>query len=458
MLEQPAAAAALAELPRTLVVDAVREELAEERTRLRGTRGDAVAAIGTIAMRAAARAHAARRPLLRRVLNATGVVLHTNLGRAPLAAAALAAVQDAGRGYSSLEFDLERGRRGDRGLGLERWLRRLTGAEAALAVNNGAGAILLVLSALASGRRVIVSRGELVEIGGSFRVPDVLEKSGATLLEVGTTNRTHLSDYEKAFAKHDDVGAILRVHRSNFRIAGFTAQPEIAELAALARKRRVPLIEDLGSGALVDLAAFGLEREPTVEESLAHGCDVVTFSGDKLLGGSQAGLIVGRNKWVEKARKDPLARALRLDKLAIAALEATLPLYADPAAAIAAIPALAMLRVSADELEPRARRLAKLIEAAVPGLTAGVARGAGEVGGGALPLQKLESWIVEVRHVSLSAQELERRARAADPAVIGTVKAGAFRLDPRTLPGADLDEAAGALAQAWRAGDVATLR
>ncbi len=292
------------------------------------------------------------------MLNATGVVLHTNLGRAPLSSAARAALDDVARGYSSLEFDLDSGKRGERGAGVERWLTRLTGAEAALAVNNGAAALLVTLSALAAGRAVLVSRGELVEIGGSFRIPEILEKSGAALIEVGTTNRTHLRDYERALARHPEAAMILRVHPSNFRIAGFTARPALAELAALARRRRVILAEDLGSGALVDLSRFGLEHEPTVRESLTAGCDVVTFSGDKLLGATQAGLVLGRSRLIQRIRRDPLARALRADKLALAALEATLPAYADPDRAVREIPALAMLKADVADLERRARALA----------------------------------------------------------------------------------------------------
>jgi L-seryl-tRNA(Ser) seleniumtransferase len=383
------------------------------------------------------------------VLNATGVVLHTNLGRAPLPEAARRALDEAARGYSSLEYDLESGQRGERGIGVERWLTRLTGAEAAHVVNNGAAAVLVSLAALAAGKAVVVSRGELVEIGGSFRIPEILEKSGARLLEVGTTNRTHLRDYERALERHDDVGAVLRVHPSNFRVAGFTARPALEELAQLAHRHKVPLIEDLGSGSLLDLAPFGLEPEPTVAESLAAGCDLVTFSGDKLLGGSQAGLVLGARRVVERVKKDPLARALRLDKLALAALEATLALYADPERAARDVPALAMLRATPEQLEPCARRLADALQARVPGLTARVARGAGEAGGGSLPLQKLPGWVVEVEVAGRTANDLERLARAADPPVIGTIRAGRLRLDPRTLAAAEIDEAVEALARAW---------
>jgi L-seryl-tRNA(Ser) seleniumtransferase len=452
LLRHPALAAAGAGIPRLLLVESIRAELARERARLRAGAAEPVAA-GVLAERALSRAREALRPQLRRVLNATGVVLHTNLGRSPLAAPARAAVAGVAKGYSSLEYDLASGRRGDRGAGVERWLERLTGAEAALAVNNGAAALLLTLSALAAGRRVLVSRGELVEIGGSFRIPEILEKSGATLAEVGTTNRTHLRDYERALERHRDVAVILRVHPSNFRLEGFTARPGLAELAALARRRRVALVEDLGSGALVDLSPFGLEHEPTVGESLAAGCDVVTFSGDKLLGGSQAGLVLGRRRCLERVRRDPLARALRLDKLALAALEATLPLYADPDAAAREVPVLAMLRQTPGELESRARRLATALAERLPGLRAVVAAGRGEVGGGALPLQRLPGWVVEVEQPGRDARELERRARAAEPPVIGTVRSGRWRLDPRTLTDRELDEAVEVLARAFAPGD-----
>ena len=447
LLRHPALAGTLDHLPRPLVLEAVRAELAAQRARLR--RGAEPLAPEALATQAGRRAEAAHRPLLTRVLNATGVVLHTNLGRAPLTAAALAAVTQVARGYCSVELDLATGRRGERGAGVERWLTRLSGAEAALVVNNGAAAVLLALSSLAAGKRVVVSRGELVEIGGSFRIPEILERSGATLLEIGTTNRTHLRDYERALDRHKrEVGAILRVHPSNFRVAGFTTRPTLAELSRLARRRRVPLIEDLGSGALTDLAPLGVEREPTVRESLTAGCDLVTFSGDKLLGATQAGLIVGRRRLVERLRKDPLARALRVDKLTLAALEATLPAYSDPARAAREVPALAMLGLSAAVLEQRARSLADAIRLRVPGLHVSVERGSGEVGGGALPLQRLPGWVVAIEHPEHTADALDRWARGADPPVIGYIRTGKFRMDVRTLLDDELFEVAAALERA----------
>ena len=450
VLRQPALAEALADLPRPVVVEAVRGAVDDARARLRANGKAPAPDAAALATAAAAAAARAARPALARVLNATGIVLHTNLGRAPFAAPARAAIGRIAAGYSSLELDLATGRRGERGAGVERWLTRLTGAEAAVAVNNGAGAVLLALSALAAGRGVLVSRGELVEIGGSFRVPEVMEKSGARLIEVGATNRTHLEDYERAFGKHGDVAAILRVHRSNFRMEGFTKQPALPEMAALARKKRVPLIEDLGSGALVDVAAFGLEHEPTVLESLRQGVDLVTFSGDKLLGASQAGMVLGREKWVKKLRRDPLARALRLDKLALAALEATLPLYADPERAVREIPALVMLAATPDALRKRARRLKAALEKRVPGIEAALAEGAGEVGGGALPLQRLPGPVVDVRAAGLSARALEAAARAAEPPIIGVIRNDRLRLDPRTLADAEVAELAAALAASLR--------
>jgi L-seryl-tRNA(Ser) seleniumtransferase len=443
-------ATALRELPRAVVVEAARATLAEARAALLRARDGAAPDAEVLAGRAAVRARLAVLPALRRVLNGTGIVLHTNLGRAPLAPAAREAVAAVAAGYSTLEYDLELGRRGDRGLGIERWLVRLTGAEAAAVVNNGAAAILLVLAAVAAGRKVLVSRGELVEIGGSFRVPEIMEMSGAGLVEVGATNRTHLRDYERALARHGrEVGAILRVHRSNFRMRGFVRQPELAELAGLAKRHRLPLVEDLGSGALADLSAFGLAREPTVGESLAAGAGVVTCSGDKLLGGAQAGLVLGSARLVGAAKRHPLARALRADKLSLAALEATLALYADPARARAAIPTLAMLSAGDPELRARAERLAQALRARVPGLLAEIGEGEGEVGGGSMPLQKLRGPVVVFGHPWLAAAELESRARAADPPVIGTIRAGAFRLDPRTLADDEVEVAAHALAAAW---------
>ncbi len=451
LLQHAMLASAAATLPRLIVLEAIRRVIADERARLSKSKAATPATPDELAARAAVRALANSKPLLRRVLNATGVVLHTNLGRAPLSLPAQKAVADVARGYSTLEYDLERGRRGERGLGVEAWLKRLTGAEGALVVNNGAAALLLVLSALASNRKVIVSRGELVEIGGSFRIPDIMEKSGAKLVEVGTTNRTRAADYEKALDKHDDIAAILRVHPSNFRIAGFTARPTAQELAKLARKHRVPLIEDLGSGLLIPLPGLAsLDPEPTVRESLTAGCDLVTFSGDKLLGATQAGIVLGKARLVDRARRDPLARALRVDKLTLAALEATLPAYSDAARARAEVPAVAMLQVDPAVLSARAQRLAQALEARLPGVRAKVEAADGEVGGGAMPLERLPGFVVSIDWPKRSAAQVDAMARTADPPVIGYIRGGRWKLDVRTLTDEDVEEAASALANVFQ--------
>jgi L-seryl-tRNA(Ser) seleniumtransferase len=377
-------------------------------------------------------------PGLVRVLNATGVVLHTNLGRAPLAPEALAAIAEAAAGYTALELDLAQGRRGDRHAGAAVLLRELTGCEDAIVVNNCAAAVLLALSAHAAGGEAIVSRGELVEIGGGFRIPEVVAQGGARLVEIGTTNRTRLSDYERAIGPASRV--LLRVHPSNYRIQGFTEAPEPAALAALARARGLVAIEDLGSGALLDLSALGLPREPTIRDSVAAGFDLVCASGDKLLGGPQAGLILGRREAVAACARHPLMRALRPDKATLAALEATLRLHRDPRRATAAIPALRMLALPAEALAQRAARLA----AAIHGAT--TEAGASLVGGGALPLARLPTTLVAVP----GGDELAVRLRTGRPALLGRLEAGRLLLDPRTLAEDELDEAARLVVAAQR--------
>jgi L-seryl-tRNA(Ser) seleniumtransferase len=368
----------------------------------------------------------ARRPALRRVLNATGVIVHTNLGRAPLAGAALERVIEATRGYSNLEYDLSEGRRGSRQDHVASILRRLTGAEAAIVVNNNAGALLLALAALAEGRDVIVSRGELIEIGDGFRIPDVLARSGARLVEVGTTNRTRAADYEKAIDER--TALLLRVHQSNFRVVGFAEQPSLAELSTVARAGSLPLLDDLGSGALLDLS-----DEPTARASLAAGADLVCFSGDKLLGGPQAGVVAGRADLVERLRRHPLHRALRIDKLSLAALEGTLLIYLDPERAVAEVPVLRMLREPAETVRARAERLAAAVGGEVEETVA-------RVGGGALPLQELPSFACAVE------ESLAAPLRQRDHAVVGIVRDGRLLLDCRTLADAELDEVAAAVA------------
>jgi L-seryl-tRNA(Ser) seleniumtransferase len=366
----------------------------------------------------------ARRPSLRRVLNATGVLVHTNLGRAPLADAAMARVVEVGGGYSNLEYDLARGERGSRQDHLAGLLGRLTGAEAALVVNNNAAAVLLALAALAEGREVVVSRGELIEIGDGFRIPDVLARSGARLVEVGTTNRTRASDYEQSIGP--DTVLLLRVHQSNFRVVGFSERPRLAELAEVARRHEVVLVDDLGSGSLVRIG-----DEPTPAESLGAGADLVCFSGDKLLGGPQAGVVVGRADLVERLRRHPLQRALRADKLTLAALEGTLALALD-AESRDAVPVLRMLHEPVEVVRARAERLAELVGGEVEETVA-------RVGGGALPLAELPSAACAVD------ERLADSLRLGEPPVVALVRDGRTLLDCRTLSDADVDEVAAAV-------------
>jgi L-seryl-tRNA(Ser) seleniumtransferase len=378
---------------------------------------------------------------LRGVVNATGVIVHTNLGRAPLAPAAAEAAARAGHGYSNLEYDLERGERGSRQVHAEALLRELTGAEAALVVNNCAAAVLLAAAALAAGRELVVSRGQLVEIGGSFRVPDVVAQSGARLVEVGTTNRTRRADYERAIGP--DTGALMRAHQSNFRTVGFVEEVEIEELCGLG----VPVIDDVGSGALAERVPE-LADEPPVRRSVAAGCAVTCFSGDKLLGGPQAGLMVGTRDAIERCRKHPLARALRIDKLSLAALEATLRLYRDPAGALREVPVLRMLTAGEDELGARAERMRATLADA--GVDARVIRAEAKVGGGALPLLELSGPVCAVDPAPLSLDELSRRLRAGEPPVVGRARQGWLLLDPRTLDDAEAEAAASGVITALR--------
>jgi L-seryl-tRNA(Ser) seleniumtransferase len=372
------------------------------------------------------------RPSLRRVINATGVVIHTNLGRAPLSRAARDAVARTAAGYSNLELDLRRGERGTRHDHVEHLLRELTGAEAAIVVNNGAAAVLLAAAALAgSGRELIVSRGQLIEIGGGFRIPDVVAQAGSRLVEVGTTNRTRLEDYRAALGPA--TGALLRVHASNFRTIGFVEQVDIEPLCSLGP----PVIDDVGSGALTDAPA-AVAEEPAVRRSVAAGAALVCFSGDKLLGGPQAGIMAGRRAAVDAARRHPLARALRIDKLSLAALEATLALYREPAMAVAEIPVLAMLNAPQTVLNRRARSLADAVDGEI---VSGTAR----VGGGALPLLELPGPVVRVAAGRGGAGELARRLRGGDPPVVARVQHDEVLLDPRTLSDAEVPEVVAAV-------------
>jgi L-seryl-tRNA(Ser) seleniumtransferase len=377
---------------------------------------------GDLAEQLASALRLVRAPSLRRVLNATGVILHTNLGRAPLAAEAIEQVVETARGYSNLELDLDDGARGSRQDHAAALLRRLTGAGAALVVNNNAAAVLLALAALGEGREVIVSRGELLEIGDGFRIPDVLARSGARLVEVGTTNRTRAKDYEKAI--RPETALLLRVHQSNFRVVGFTELPRFDELVAVARRHGIPLVDDQGSGALAELPG-----EPTAKDSLASGADLVCFSGDKLLGGPQAGIVVGRADLVEQLRRHPLQRAMRADKLTLAALEATLRLYLD---APERIPVLRMLGQEPGTVRARASRLASLVGGTVEETM-------GRVGGGALPLAELASFACAVD------ESLAAPLRSGEPPVVGVVRDGKLLLDCLTLADAEVDEVATAV-------------
>ncbi len=383
-----------------------------------------------MAVRVARRLERESRPRLRPVVNATGVVLHTNLGRAPMAEAAARAAGDAARGYLNLELDLETGKRSSRQNAVREWVCRLTGAESATAVNNCAAATVIVLRAVAAGKEVIVSRGQLIEIGGSFRIPEIMAVSGAVLREVGTTNITRLADYERALGP--STGALMRVHTSNYRVSGFTKSVSLAELVALGKKHGVPVIDDAGSGALYDFARLGLPGEPLPRASIAAGADLTLFSGDKLLGGPQAGVIAGRKEWIQKIEKDPLMRAFRLDKMTLAALEATLRLYMNEEQAVREVPVLRLLSIPLEELRRRAEALAERLRAA-PGLTASAREDSAFVGGGSLPDQALPTWVVEVEAAGVGDAELARRLRAGEPAVVGRLQGGKLLLDMRTV-------------------------
>lgn len=371
------------------------------------------------------------RPSLRSLVNATGVVLHTNLGRAPLAEAARQAVREVSTSYTNLEYDVGAGRRGSRYDHCSELLTELTGAESALVVNNNAAAVALSLNTLAAGREAIVSRGELVEIGGSFRIPEIVASSGARLREVGTTNKTHLRDYRGALG--EETGAILKVHRSNFRLLGFTAEVPLDELVGLGHQHGVPVVEDLGSGLLHDLSDLGLPNEPTAGDSIRAGVDVVTMSGDKLLGGPQAGILLGTEEWIAPMRANPLCRAFRVDKMTLAALEATLRLYRDPSRARREVPVLRMLAASGRELEERAESIAKRLQTV--GVRTTLRPGESAVGGGALPGATLPTTLIALES-DLAPSVIERALRAGEPAVIARISDGQVVLDPRTiLPG-----------------------
>jgi L-seryl-tRNA(Ser) seleniumtransferase len=417
------------EMPRWAAVEGARRALSEARE---GLRNDAAPppALAGLADRAVAVGSVLARPHPGRVVNATGIVLHTNLGRAPLAPAAAEAVARGAVGYGDLELDLTRGARGERTGPVCEKLRLLSGAPGALVVNNNAAAVMLVLATLARGREVIVSRGELVEIGGAFRVPEIMESAGAKLVEVGTTNRTHAADYERAIGP--ETGLLLKVHRSNFEVRGFVAEVELPELARIARGRGLPVVEDLGSGTLVDLTPRGLPAESLASARLQLGADMVCFSADKLLGGPQAGIVLGADaERIEAMRRHPLARALRLDKLSLAALDWTLGVYLDGRAE-REIPVLRALLASPDVLEARARRLAARLSSVAPDARIEVEPDRTVAGGGSLPGFELDTWVVTVRAPG-GAERCARRLRSADTPVLARIRDGAVVFDVRTL-------------------------
>ncbi|MBW1900486.1 MAG: L-seryl-tRNA(Sec) selenium transferase [Deltaproteobacteria bacterium] len=447
LLLSPTVSEASAIYPRDLILKAVNHVLDKLRTRIQ--KGEDVEekselSIDALSNRIVRRLELISRPSLRPVINATGVVIHTNLGRSILPEKVLKKFRPLAGGYSNLEYDLDQGERGSRYSHVEGILKELTSAEAAMVVNNNAAAVLIALETLAKGREVVVSRGQLVEIGGSFRIPDVMRKSGAKMVEVGTTNKTHLRDYEEVIGP--ETALLLKVHTSNFQIVGFTEEVSMAELSSLGKQYGIPVMEDLGSGCLVDLSEYGLIKEPTVHEVLAHGADLVTFSGDKLLGGPQAGIILGRKDLVDAIKRNPLCRALRIDKLTLLALEETLRLYRDEWIAVKEIPTLKMICQSYSSLEKKAGRLLKLVGKLKTGnFSIELTDGNSKVGGGALPLLELSSRLLCLVPKKLSPQFMERWLRALDPPVITRLEKERVLLDVRTIQEKDLKTIAQAI-------------
>ncbi len=433
LLEWPGVGEVLQAYPRWLVVDALRSILEERRQRIVAGEDDpSLVDPSSIVRELQGRIEVLSAPSLRRVINATGVVLHTNLGRALLAREAWRYMEEVALNYSNLEYDLVKGERGLRYVHVVEILKKVTGAPGAMVVNNNAGALLLVLASLAGGKEVVVSRGELIEIGGSFRMPDVMAASGALLREVGTTNKTHLEDYEAAI--NESTALLMKVHPSNYRVLGFTQSVPLKDLVALGQRRDMPVYEDLGSGNLLDLRTYGLPYEPTVQDSLRAGVSVLSFSGDKLLGGPQAGIILGCEGLIERIRRHPLNRALRIDKLTLSGLEATLRLYMEPQSLAEKLPTLAFLATPWELLKIRARRLKGLLEDSLPSSFAlEVMEDRSYVGGGALPLVEMPTAVVAMTHREFSPGQLDERARGGYPPVVGRIKREAFCLDVRTV-------------------------
>ena len=443
VLRQPAIAAL--DLPQSVITDLVRQRIDGLRRRVLDSDLQTLPSMEDLCAEICTAAKAAAKPSLRPVINATGITLHTNLGRACLSEKAVQAAADAARRYSTLEYDVESGQRGSRYSHVERLLCKITGAEAAMVVNNNAAAVLLILSALGKGGEVITSRGELVEIGGSFRIPEIMEQCGCSLREVGATNKTHLRDYERAIC--EDTRALLKVHTSNFRIMGFTESVSLQELVELGKQTGLPVIEDLGSGCFFDLETLGIHDEPTVMNSVKAGVDIISFSGDKLLGGPQAGIILCKEKWIKTLKSHPLTRAMRVDKMTLAALEATLDTYLDPEKAQQEIPTIRMLAIDPALLKLRAEALYEKLTAL--GVTCQVIPEQDQVGGGSVPTQLLPTWAVAVDPQNVTVDGLEERLRKqSDIPIIGRIVKDRYLLDTRTLWEEDFDYIAQAVKEA----------
>ena len=442
LLEDESIKELLKKMPRVLVVDSIREEIDVIRIGIRNNvlREDEVQnKIDDLPKSIETRANKKNSYKLKRLVNATGTVIHTNIGRSLIGQEVIENVIEIATNYSNLEYNLEKGQRGERYSHLEDIITEITGGEAAMVVNNNAAAVMLVLSTMAKNQEVIVSRGELIEIGGSFRIPDVMEQSGANLISVGTTNKTHIWDYENAIT--EETGALLKVHTSNYRILGFTSQVSGEDLSKLGKDHNIPLIEDLGSGVLIDLSKYGLEYEPTVQDSINNGVDVVTFSGDKLLGGPQAGIIVGKKKYIGAMKKNPLTRAFRIDKFTISALEATLRLYLDEKEAIEKIPTLRMLTVEKSKLENKAKVLYNLIMNNIEckDMEIEIVEDYSEVGGGSLPLEKLDTKCLKIGFHNISVAEFERHLRNYNVPIITRTHKDNIYIDLRTVEEEDFD-------------------
>ncbi len=433
LLEQEEIKAGIEKYGREIVVDAIRIETESLRQFIGTCESEEAAkdAITNVTASILARAEKMLMPNMKKIINATGTILHTNLGRAPIGMEHMQHIAEIATGYSNLEYNLEAGKRGERYSHFEELLCKITGAEAAMAVNNNAAAVMLVLSSLGKGGEVVVSRGELIEIGGKFRIPDVMEQSGATLVEIGTTNKTHYSDYEDAI--NENTAALLKVHTSNYRIVGFTESVTNEELVPLARQHEIPVIEDLGSGVLIDLSKYGITYEPTVQDAVRAGVDVVTFSGDKLLGGPQAGIIVGRKKYIDKMKKNPLTRALRIDKFTAATLEVVLKEYLSEERAIKNLPVLEMITKPLAEVDKEARKLKRFLKTLELDVELGIEKCESQIGGGSLPLERIPSVAVTIKPNKISTAELEERMRFLPIPIIPRTVNDKILMDVRTI-------------------------